>query len=67
MRKAWIVCNYKAFEECPSSQHEVINYNQNQLVDAITEATIDDELLQHYFAMDNVYADGEFDKSNVFE
>ena len=73
VRKAWTVGNYKTFEELQqspgkeSSEHNIIIYDQNNIVDIITECENSSVLIQQYLAPDNVYADGEFDDNNVAE
>ena len=73
VRKAWTVGNYKTFEEllqspCEElSEHDIIIYNQNNIIGIITEVENSVDLIQHYLAADNVYADSEFDDNNVIE
>ena len=71
VRKAWTVGNYKTFEELQqspneeSSEHDIVIHDQNNIVNIIAEVQNSDELIQHYLAADNVYADSEFDDNNV--
>ena len=50
-----------------SLSNEIVNYDQNKIIDAITQATNNEDLLQHYLAADNTYADSEFCDGNVLD
>jgi len=50
-----------------SSEHDIVIYNQNNIVDIIAEVENSSDLIQHYLAADNIYADSEFDDNNVIE
>ena len=73
VKKAWVVGNYVAFEKLQkqdiheSASNEIVNSDQIEMIDAITEATGNDDILQHFLAADNVYADSEFCDSNLFD
>ena len=41
--------------------------NNKDIIDIITKVEKSVDLIQHYLAADNVYADGEFDDNNVVE
>ena len=41
-----------------SSSNEIANYDQNKIIEAITQVTNNEDLLQHYLAADNTYAGG---------
>ena len=49
-----------------SISNEIVNYDRNDIMNAIGQATSNDDLLQHFLAADNVYADSEFCDDNVF-
>ena len=44
-----------------------MNYDQNEMIEAITQVTANKDVLQHFLAADNVYADSEFCDNNVFD
>ena len=73
VKKAWITANYVEFEKLQkedisnSMSSEITNYDQNDLMEEITQATSDEDLLQHFLAADNVYADSEFCDDNVLD
>ena len=73
VKKAWVVGNYAPFEKLQSQDfnesisNEIVNYGQNEIVNEITRATSNDDLLQHFLAPDNIYADSEFCDNNVFD
>ena len=64
--------NYVAFEKLQkqdiheSISNEIVNYDQNEMIEAITQATSNEDVSQHFLAADNVYADSEFCDNNVF-
>ena len=64
--------NYVAFEKLQkqdiyeSISNEIVNYDQNEMIEAIPQATSNKDVLQHFLAADNVYADSEFCDNNVF-
>ena len=43
-----------------------MNYDQNEIIEAITQATSNEDVLQHFLAADNVYTDSEFCDKKVF-
>ena len=47
--------------------NEIANYDRNDIMNAIGQATSNDDLLQHFLAADNVYVDSEFCDSNLFD
>ena len=71
--KAWTIGNYKTFEELQklysdeSSEHDIVINDQNTIVNVITKVENSSDLIQHYLAPDNIYADSEFDDNNVFK
>ena len=73
VRKAWTVGNYKTFNELQKSprkklsEHDIIIYNQNNIINIITELENSADLIQHYLAADNVCANSEFDNNNIIE
>ena len=73
VRKAWTVGNYKTFGELQQSpseeslEYDIIIYNQNNIIDIITEVENSVDLIQHYLSADNVCAGSEFDDNNVIE
>ena len=49
------------------SEHDIIIYNQNNIIDIIIEVKNFVDLIQHYLTVDNVYTNCEFDNKNVIE
>ena len=62
VRKAWVVGNYMTSEESQkqrsyeSLSNEIVNYDQNKIIGAITQETNNEDLLQHCLAADNTCA-----------
>ena len=54
----------KYFYESISS--EIVNYDQNEMIEAFTQAMSNENVLQHFLAVDNVYIDREFCDNNMF-
>ena len=48
-----------------SLEQDIAIYDENTIIDIIGQVQNCDELLEHYLATDNAYADGEFDDNNV--
>ena len=73
VKKAWVIGNYMPFEKLQSQDinelisNEIVNYNQNNIFEAITQVMSNDNLLQYFLAADNVYADSKFCDDNMFD
>ena len=71
-KKPWVAGNYTEFETLQtqdiyeSISNEIANYDQNEMIEVITQAMSNEDVLQHFLAVDNVYTDSEFCNNNVF-